>query len=108
MAAGAVAAKLLESLGVKVRAYTPLHRAGCAFSIRRGWIWRSGIKNRLYMPDAQAALRQRAYLETLMAEKDSSGGVVECVIEGMPVGIGEPVFEKLDAIWQRPYSPSAR
>ena len=32
-----------------------------------------------------------------MAEKDSSGGVVECVIEGLPAGIGEPVFEKLDA-----------
>ena len=32
-----------------------------------------------------------------MKKKDSVGGVIECVISGMPVGIGEPVFEKLDA-----------
>jgi chorismate synthase len=32
-----------------------------------------------------------------MANLDSAGGVVECVVENMPVGVGEPVFEKLDA-----------
>ena len=32
-----------------------------------------------------------------MSETDSAGGIVECVIMGMPVGVGEPVFEKLDA-----------
>ena len=36
-------------------------------------------------------------LEELMAGKDSCGGVVECIIHGMPAGAGEPVFEKLDA-----------
>ena len=32
-----------------------------------------------------------------MAEKDSAGGVAECVIRGLPAGVGEPVFDKLDA-----------
>lgn len=95
VAAGAVAAKLLESLGVKVRAYTRSIGPVVISPERMDLAERD--KNRLYMPDAQAALEAEAYLETLMAEKDSSGGVVECVIEGMPVGIGEPVFEKLDA-----------
>ena len=53
--------------------------------------------NRLYMPDAKAARKAEAYLEEMMARKDSCGGVVECVIHGMPVGVGEPVFDKLDA-----------
>ena len=33
-----------------------------------------------------------------MSEKDSSGGVIECVVTGMPAGIGETVFDKLDAV----------
>ena len=53
--------------------------------------------NRLYMPDARAAAQAEARLEELMAGKDSCGGVVECIIHGMPAGAGEPVFEKLDA-----------
>lgn len=32
-----------------------------------------------------------------MADQDSAGGVVECVVSGLPAGLGEPVFEKLDA-----------
>ncbi len=95
VAGGAIAAKLLKSLGVRVYAYT-LSVGPIAVSPDR-MDMEERDKNRLYMPDAQAALEAEAYLEKLMAEKDSSGGVVECVIEGMPAGVGEPVFEKLDA-----------
>ena len=49
------------------------------------------------MPDVQAAAQAEAYLQEKMRELDSSGGIVECVITGMPVGIGEPVFDKLSA-----------
>ena len=48
------------------------------------------------MPDAEAAANASAYLEACIADNDSAGGVVECIISGMPVGIGDPVFEKLD------------
>ena len=49
------------------------------------------------MPDAQAAAKAEEYLKQCMKETNSSGGMVECVITGVPAGIGEPAFEKLDA-----------
>lgn len=49
------------------------------------------------MPDDIAAKEAESYLEDMMARRDSCGGVVECVIEGLPAGVGEPVFDKLDA-----------
>lgn len=95
VAAGAIAAKVLESLGIRIQAYTrsigPVSICPQRFDEAEMW------KNRLYMPDAQAAGEAEAYLEELMARRDSSGGVVECRIIGLPTGIGEPVFEKLDA-----------
>ena len=49
------------------------------------------------MPDANAAKKAQEYLENCIHNQDSSGGVIECRVQGMPVGIGEPVFDKLDA-----------
>lgn len=95
VAAGAIACRLLESLGITVRAYTREVGGICIaqerFDLDEMW------NNRLYMPDARAAVQAEARLEELMAGKDSCGGVVECIIRGMPAGAGEPVFEKLDA-----------
>ena len=54
-------------------------------------------KNRLYMPDPETCLLAEQYLEEMMGRKDSAGGVVECVIDGVPAGIGNPVFDKYDA-----------
>ena len=54
-------------------------------------------KNKLYMPDAIAASQASEYLEMLIAEKNSCGGVIYCEVNGLPVGIGEPVFDKIDA-----------
>ena len=48
--------------------------------------------------DFQTALQKaQEYLENCIHNQDSSGGVIECRVQGMPVGIGEPVFDKLDA-----------
>ena len=44
------------------------------------------------MPDADAAENAQAYLDACMAELNSSGGVIKCVINGIPAGIGDPVF----------------
>ena len=49
------------------------------------------------MPDTQAAQAAQEYLDKCMRETNSSGGMVECEITGVPAGIGEPAFEKLDA-----------
>ena len=49
------------------------------------------------MPDAVAATEASSYLEKLLQEKNSSGGVIYCEVNGLPVGLGEPVFDKIDA-----------
>jgi chorismate synthase len=54
-------------------------------------------KNSLYMPDKTAAEEATVYLEKCLKECNSAGGIVECVVSGLPVGLGEPVFDKLDA-----------
>lgn len=95
VAAGAIAAKLLESLNIRVKAYTkaigPVEVAPDRFDLAEC------EKNKLYMPDAAAAAEAEQYLERKMAEKDSAGGIVECVIAGLPAGLGEPVFDKFNA-----------
>ncbi|MCI8390336.1 MAG: chorismate synthase [Roseburia sp.] len=95
VAAGAIAAKLLTQLGVTFTTFTrsigPVRVSDdrfCAEEI---------AKNPLCMPDAEAAEAAAAYLDACMADQDSSGGVVECIIHGVPSGIGDPVFDKLDA-----------
>ena len=42
-------------------------------------------------------MEAEAYLDGLMKEGDSAGGVIECVIRGMKPGVGDPAFEKLNA-----------
>ena len=49
------------------------------------------------MPDPVAHQLAMDYLQSCMEAKDSSGGVVECIVKGVPAGLGDPVFEKLDA-----------
>lgn len=95
VAAGAIAAKLLESLGVTAAAYTA--SIGPVEIDRSRFCLEERFANSLCMPDAQAAREAQAYLDRLMSEGDSAGGVAECVVDGLPAGVGEPVFEKLDA-----------
>ena len=95
VAAGAVAAKLLKELGVSLSAYT--YSIGPVTIDRNAFNPEEIKKNAFYMPDAQAAAKAEEYLKQCMKETNSSGGMVECVITGVPAGIGEPAFEKLDA-----------
>ncbi len=93
VAAGAIAVQILEALGITICAYTK--------SIGPVEIEQFDAteihKNPLAMPDANAAKKAQEYLENCIHMQDSSGGVIECRVQGMPVGIGEPVFDKLDA-----------
>lgn len=95
VAAGVVAAKILEGLGVRVTAYTKA--IGNIQVQPERFDMEECSRNMLYMPDASAAAEAQMLLEEKMAQMDSAGGIVECVIQGVPAGIGEPVFEKLDA-----------
>lgn len=93
VAAGAVAAELLKELGVTVQAYSKEIGGIKAEHIDLGKI----MDSVLYMPDLEASGRAELLLEQKMKEQDSVGGIIECVVKGMPAGAGEPVFDKLDA-----------
>lgn len=95
VAAGAIACKLLTQLGISVSAYTL--SIGPVSIDKNHFDREEMVRNPLYMPDAQAAQKASEYLKQCMAECNSSGGMIECVITGIPSGVGEPVFEKLDA-----------
>jgi chorismate synthase len=53
--------------------------------------------NDVRCPDPEAAEKMYALIDSLRREGDSVGGVVECVARGVPVGLGDPVFDKLEA-----------
>lgn len=100
VAAGAIAAKLLAELGITVTAYTQaigdiaIPDAECPFEMLDIEEARS---NPTGMPDRETSLKAETYLQQCMENLDSAGGIVACRIANMPTGIGEPVFEKLDA-----------
>ncbi|MBQ8979097.1 MAG: chorismate synthase, partial [Oscillospiraceae bacterium] len=93
VAAGAVAAKIIGRLGITVKAYTRSIGDICIGGFDKDEIFH----NPLYMPDKAAAEKAQAYLDELRSSGNSAGGVVECVIKNVPVGLGDPVFDKLDA-----------
>jgi chorismate synthase len=93
VAAGAVARKLLAREGIDVIGYT-VEAGGIA--IER--FSQSEIqRNRLLCPDSEAAARMERKLEETRSEGDSLGGIVEVRVTGCPAGLGEPVFDKIDA-----------
>lgn len=99
VAAGAVAKKILGQLGVDIMAYTksigPVEIDMDKFD--RSEIW----NNFLAMPDASKVEAAETYLTKTKEKEDSSGGVIECLVKGCPVGLGEPVFDKLDGLLAR-------
>lgn len=95
VAAGAIAAKILKQLGVEVKAYT---RSIGPIEIDYNKFDASSIlETKTAMPDRDADEKAFAHLEDAMKNHDSVGGVMECIVIGMPAGIGDTVFEKLDA-----------
>lgn len=95
VAAGAIAAKLLKELGITVTAYTrsigPVEADLSAFDMD------AILSTPTAMPDKTASAKAESYLKENIEKLDSTGGVMECLVEGMPAGIGDTVFEKLDA-----------
>ena len=99
VAAGAIAAKILKTLGIELVTYS---RAIGGIEIDDTRIDLHEINNNpLYMPDREAAVRAQALLEEKLKAQDSVGGIIECIVTGLPAGIGEPVFDKLDACLAR-------
>ena len=95
VAAGAIASKILDALNVHILTYSK--SIGSIEIDMNNFDANEISNNALYMPDADAAQKAEIFLKEKMAEMDSCGGIIECVVDGMPTGIGEPVFDKLDA-----------
>lgn len=94
VAAGAIAKQLLARHGVTVRACA-LEIAG----IKAGTVdWDQVERNPVRAPDAEAAVRMADAVNAARNDHDSVGGVILCEALGLPVGLGEPVFDKLDAL----------
>lgn len=95
VAGGAIAAKFLSEMDIDLCAFT---RSIGPVTIDESRFDRALIHTcKTCMPDAEADAKASEYLAQCMSEKDSVGGVVECRIKGVPAGIGDPVFDKLDA-----------
>ncbi|WP_053376121.1 chorismate synthase [Paenibacillus sp. FJAT-27812] len=93
VAGGAVARKLLENKGISVVAYTTEIGGIKCETFHEDEI----EKNAVRACDPEAAKRMIEKIEHLASVGDSCGGIVECRIKGVKPGIGEPVFDKLDA-----------
>ncbi|SFG89190.1 chorismate synthase [Pontibacter chinhatensis] len=97
VAAGALAAKLLQHYGISVQSY--VSQVG-SIKLRKPYqeLDLSQIdSNKVRCPDGATAARMIGLIEEARDTLDTIGGVVSCVIQGVPAGLGEPVFDKLHA-----------
>jgi chorismate synthase len=96
VAAGAVAKKVLSELGITVTAYT---RSIGPVTVKDEEFHLEDItQNPVSMPNNACANKALDYIQTIKKEEDSIGGIIECIATGVKAGIGEPVFNKLDAV----------
>ena len=94
VAAGAVAKKILDQEGITVSAYTIALGGIRAQKVDLGQVY----ENVLFCPDLDAVPKILERLQEVKAAGDSVGGVVEVRVQGCPASLGEPVFDKLDAV----------
>jgi len=96
VAAGAIARKLLDRLYGKVLISGALVQMGTQKIDRANWSWTAVDENPFFCPDAKAAAAWEAYLEGIRKAGSSVGAIIEVVAEGIPAGLGAPVYAKLD------------
>jgi chorismate synthase len=97
VAAGAVARKVLAHLYKKVLIRGALVQMGTQTIERARWTWDEVANNPFFCPDPKAVVPWTKYLEAVRKRGSSCGAVVEVVAEGIPVGLGAPIYGKLDA-----------
>ena len=95
--AGAFAKLALRKVGVEVRAYTSQIGA-VALGNEYKWCSVEEIeKNDVRCPDAELAVKMENEIKGALGDGDTMGGIVSCIIKGVPAGLGEPVFGKFHA-----------
>ena len=93
VAAGAVARKVLGP-GIAIRG--ALVQIGPHAIERAAWDWSAVEDNPFWCPDRAMAARWAEYLDQIRKAGSSAGAVIEVVASGVPPGLGEPVYDKLD------------
>ncbi|HVH06996.1 MAG TPA: chorismate synthase [Myxococcota bacterium] len=98
VAAGAIARKLLrEAAGIEVLAWVAQVQ-DLEAKVDAGTVSLAAVEaNAVRCPDPEAAARMEERIDAARRRGDSLGGVVACVARGVPAGLGEPVFDKLEA-----------
>jgi len=98
VAAGAVAQRLLQTHGVEVLAHTSAI-GGVRLESTPGieGLRKMTYENPMRCPDEETAEKMRVAVLAAKSDGDSVGGIVECTVLNLPVGVGEPLFDALDA-----------
>ncbi|MFM8596391.1 MAG: chorismate synthase [Flavobacteriales bacterium] len=94
--AGAIAAQVLDKLGIKASTY--VDQIGSVQLTNPKWYSHSEIEaSALRCPDPVLAIQMESLLKEVQQQGDTIGGAIRSIIEGVPAGWGEPVFDKLHA-----------
>ena len=97
VAAGAIARKILDAMYGRVTIRAALIQMGTLTIDRARWDWDEVLRNPFNAPDAGVVNQWADYLEGLRKSGSSIGALVEVVAEGVPAGLGAPIYGKLDA-----------
>jgi len=92
VAAGAIARKIVPGLTVR----GALIQMGTETIDRSSWDWNEVERNPFFCPDAKAAARFADYLDSVRKKGSSVGAIIEVVADGVPPGLGAPIYSKLD------------
>ena len=92
VAAGAIARKIIE--GITIRG--ALVQVGPNKVDRSKWDWNEVANNPFFCPDPTAVTTWESYLDSVRKAGSSAGAIIEVVAEGAPVGLGAPIYGKLD------------
>ncbi len=95
VAAGAIAKKVLAKQGIEIRGY--LSQLGPIAIDHTRFDWNEVGNNPFFSPDADSAAKMEVYMDELRKEGNSVGAKISVVASGVPVGLGEPIFDRLDA-----------
>lgn len=93
--AGAVSNLILKTLGIEVIAYTSAIGGISVDNDKIDLNYR--LLNPLFIPDKSKIDDINSLLEKKRKEKDSVGGIIKCIVKNVPKGLGEPIFDKIDA-----------
>ncbi len=95
VAAGAIARKILDHEGIQIQGY--LVQVGADAIDRANFDANEIENNPFWSPDAKAAARWAETLDAVRKDGSSLGAIIEVVATGVPVGLGDPIYNKLDA-----------